>query len=121
MSKNGDKLKKRLAEALLAVILVAALAGAISLTRYLSSPTDMSYSRKIFPEQTYLAWDGKAQPSGYVFSAIRFDMYVNGAIVLSSGTKESSWTCPAYVYGQEGDPKFKVDYAVARTESTRSS
>jgi hypothetical protein len=121
MSGNKHKLRRRLAEAIVAVILVAALATAISLTRHSSPPTEVSYSRKIFPGQTYLAWDDNPQPPGYVFRAIHFDMYVNGSVVLGSGTNQSSWTCPEYVYGQEGNPRFKVDYSVARTESVRSS
>jgi len=121
MSRKKQKPKRRLKIAIVAVILVAALATAVTLTHYLSSPTDVNYQKKIFPGQIYNAWDGNQAPAGYVFRYISFALYVNGSVALSSGTNQSSWTCPYYVYGQEGNPGWKIDYAVVETESVRTS
>lgn len=75
------------------------------------------YSKEISPGQTYVAWDSNSSPPGYVFHAIYYDIYsTNGSLVYGSGTTAPSWTCPEYVYGQEGNPKYKVDYALAWTE-----
>jgi hypothetical protein len=75
------------------------------------------YSKKISPGQTYVAWDGNLPPLGYVFHAIYYDIYINSSVVYGSGTNASSWTCPEYVYGQEGKPEYKVDYALAWTDA----
>jgi hypothetical protein len=98
------------------VIVIAAFIIAISVIHFLIPPREISYSKRIYPGQTYLAWDGNPPPSGYAFRAIYYDMYVNGSVVYGSGTNQTSWTCPEYVYGQEGDPRFKVDYAVVWTD-----
>jgi hypothetical protein len=101
-----------------AVILVAiaALIVTVVLIRYLHPAELKLDSRKITPGQTYLAWDGNPAPSGYYFHAIRYSMYINGSVIYGSGTTDTSWTCPEYVYGQEGNPNYKIDYAVAWTD-----
>jgi hypothetical protein len=112
-----EMLRRKFSRKIAVVIMIAAVIIAISLIHYLFAPRDISYSKRIYPGQTYLAWDGNPSPSGYTFHAINYHLYVNGSVVFGSGTDQTSWTCPEYVYGQEGDPKFKVDYAIAWTES----
>lgn len=101
-----------------AVILmaVAAVIATIAVVRYLY-PAEVKFdSMKIYPGQTYVAWNGSSTPSGYYFHAIYYEMYINGSVVYGSGTQEASWTCPEYLYGWEGNPKYKIDYAVAWTD-----
>ena len=109
--------KRKFSRKIAVVILIAAVIIVIGVSHYLFPPRDISYSKRIYPGQTYLAWDGNPQPSGYVFRVIYYNMYVNGSIVYGSGTNQSSWTCPEYVYGQEDNPHFKIDYAVVWTDS----
>jgi hypothetical protein len=75
------------------------------------------YEKKIYPGQSYIAWDGNPPVPGYAFHAICYNMYIDDSAVYGSGTTETSWTCPEYVYGQEGNPQYKVDYAIAWTDA----
>jgi hypothetical protein len=109
--------KRKVSRKINVLIVIAAVLIAIGLIHFVFLPPNVSYSERIYPGQTYLAWDGNPQPSGYVFRAIDYNLYVNGSVVLGSGTGESSWTCPQYVYGQEGNPGYKVEYAEVWTES----
>lgn len=98
-----------------AILIAAAIIITIAAIHYQYPPEKLLDSTIILPGQTYLAWDGNATPPGYVFHEIRYNLYINSQIVYGSGTLSTSWTCPEYVYGQEGNPSFKVDYAVAWT------
>jgi hypothetical protein len=117
--KHNKKVAKKVAAVIL--VAVAALTITIALIRYLYPAEEKFYSRTISPGQTYVAWDGNPAPSHYSFHAISYSMYINGSVIYGSGTEETSWTCPAYVYGQEGNPKYKVDYAVAWTDGRLST
>ncbi|MGA3191940.1 MAG: hypothetical protein ABSD73_05430 [Candidatus Bathyarchaeia archaeon] len=108
-------MKERKVGKIVAVILAVTVTVAVVI-HFIIPPRDVSYSKRIYPGQTYLAWDGNPPPSGYAFRAIYYDMYNNGSVVYGSGIAQSSWTCPEYVYGQEGNPSFKVDYAVVWTD-----
>lgn len=108
------KYNKKVAAVILAA---AAILIAIGVIHSLYLPPEAKfYSKEISPGQTYLAWDGNPAPSGYVFHDIRYNMYINGSLVYGSGSTSTSWTCPEYVYGQEGNSTYKVDYAVAWTD-----
>lgn len=110
-------LKPKYGKKIAAVILIAAIIIVTLVTiRYFYPPEKLSASTMILPGQTYFAWDGKAVPSGYVFHEIRYNLYINGAVVYGSSTINASWTCPEYVYGQEDKASSKVDYAMAWTE-----
>jgi hypothetical protein len=105
--------KKAAASIIIAVTVVIAI---IATYRVYHPARQKFYSKEISPGQTYVAWDGNPPPSGYVFHAIYYDMYINASVVYGSGTNATSWTCPEYVYGQEGKPEYKVDYALAWTD-----
>jgi hypothetical protein len=116
---SWQKNRKRIAAVILAVVaFITAVAVVYSV---LLPPEKQFYSKEISPGQAYAAWDGKSQPFGYVFQQIGFDMYdANGSIIYGSGTTATSWTCPGYVYGHEGNANYTVDHAVAWTDGTRS-
>lgn len=100
-----------------AIIIAVTVSIAIIATYSVVHPARQKfYSKKISPGQIYVAWDGNPPPLGYVFRAIYFDIYINNSVVYGSGINASSWTCPEYVYGQEGKPEYRVDYALAWTE-----
>jgi hypothetical protein len=115
---SGGKMDRRVLARRIAVVvlIVAVIVVAIGVLRYLFPPRDVSYLQRVYPGQTYLAWGGNPLPSGYVFRAIYFRMYANGSVIYASGTSRTSWTCPAYVYGQEGNSSYRVDYADAWTD-----
>jgi hypothetical protein len=108
----------------IAAVILAAIAFIIALgvIYYVLQPQEKKfYSAEISPGQTYTAFDGNSQPLGYVFHAIRYNMYnASGSIIYGSGTSDTSWTCPEYVYGQEGNLNYTVNYAVAWTEATHT-
>ena len=80
-------------------------------------PAEAKFDTKtIYPGQTYAAWDGNPTPAHYLFNGIYFQLYINGSSVYGSSTLETNWTCPEYVYGQEGNQNYTVSYAVAWTD-----
>lgn len=99
-----------------AILIAAAIIITITAIHYLYPSEKSLHSTIILPGKTYLAWDGNSTPPGYVFHEIRYNLYINSQVVYGSGTLDTSWICPEYVYGQEGKPDYKVDYAVAWTE-----
>jgi hypothetical protein len=105
---------KKVAAAIL--IAVAAILATIVAIHYLYPAEATFYSKRISPGQTYVAWDGNPAPSHYYFHAIYYQMYINSSVVYGSGTQETSWTCPEYVYGHEGNSSYTVGYAVAWTD-----
>lgn len=110
------KHRKRIVAVILAV---AAFIIALGVVYSVLQPQEKKfYSEEVSPGQTYAAWNGSSAPLGYVFHAIRFDMYdANGSIIYGGGTTDTSWTCPEYVYGQEGNLNYKVEHAVAWTDA----
>jgi hypothetical protein len=110
------RLKYNKKAAAVILVAVAALIAIVVVIRYLHPAEVKVYSRRISPGQTYVAWDGNPAPSGYYFHAIYYSMYIDGSVIYGSYTEQTSWTCPEYVYGQEGNPNYKVDYAVAWTD-----
>jgi hypothetical protein len=99
-----------------AAAILIAVAVIIVLVLYFYPAEATFYSKRMYPGQTYVAWDGNPRPSLYHFHAIYYQMYINGSVVYGSGTLETSWTCPEYLYGQEGNQTYKIGYAVAWTD-----
>jgi hypothetical protein len=116
MPKQKVRSRKKIVAEIISVLVVIAIV--LATVPYLYPPEKLFYSEKIFPGETYVAWGGNSAPFGYVFREIRYDMYLsNGSLIYGSGTLDTSWTCPAYVYGQEGKSGYKVYYALAWTEA----
>ena len=98
-----------------AILIAAAIIITIAAIHYQYPPEKLLDSTTILPGQTYLAWNGGTAPPGYVFHEIKYNLYINGTVVYGSGTLSTSWTCPEYVYGENGKSSYKVNYAVAWT------
>ena len=110
--------KKIIAAVILALVVIVTV---LAIVPYLYPPEKLFYSQKIFPGEIYAEWGGNSAPFGYVFREIKYDMYLsNGSLIYGSGTLDTSWTCPAYVYGQEGKSGYKIYYALAWTEANRT-